>query len=142
MSRNHFTTNDIAQICSVTRQTVINWIKGGKLKAVLTPGGHRRVSRGELVRFLRGKDLDPVVIAEFEEQRRKEVPYCWEYFGVGFTKRFSSHQCDSCAVKEVRALRCYLLKSLLNAGKESCNMSCQDCPYLRRYSQALQEGGL
>ena len=47
-----FTTFEISQICGVNPTTVQNWVKGKKLKAFTTPGGHRRVRREDLVSFL------------------------------------------------------------------------------------------
>ena len=48
-----FTTTEAAQICGVAHTTVIRWIGEGKLKAHETPGGHRRIERGDLVDFLK-----------------------------------------------------------------------------------------
>jgi len=51
--RSFFTTLDIGEICEVNPTTVQNWVKEKKLKAYLTPGGHRRVLREDLVSFMR-----------------------------------------------------------------------------------------
>lgn len=48
-----FTTTEAAQICGVAHTTVIRWIGEGKLKAHETPGGHRRIERGDLIDFLK-----------------------------------------------------------------------------------------
>ena len=54
MSRKSFlTTFEISQICEVNPTTVQNWVKGKKLKAYVTPGGHRRVRREDLISFMR-----------------------------------------------------------------------------------------
>lgn len=47
-----FTTHQIARICDVYPTTVISWIKRNKIKAFTTPGGHRRVLKEDLLRFL------------------------------------------------------------------------------------------
>ena len=47
-----FTTFDISKICDVYPTTVANWIDEGKIKAFVTPGGHRRVNVNELREFL------------------------------------------------------------------------------------------
>lgn len=47
----YFTTYQVAQMLGVTLPTVVNWTKSGKLTCHRTPGGHRRISRMELVRF-------------------------------------------------------------------------------------------
>jgi excisionase family DNA binding protein len=48
----YYTTFKISQMCGVNPTTVQNWIKEKKLRAFQTPGGHRRVSRNDLVAFL------------------------------------------------------------------------------------------
>ncbi len=59
--RSFFTTFKIAEICEVNPTTVQNWIKEKKLKAYVTPGGHRRVRREDLVAFMNefGMPLPP-----------------------------------------------------------------------------------
>lgn len=47
----YFTTYQVAQMMGVTLPTVVNWTKAGKLNAHRTPGGHRRISREDLVQF-------------------------------------------------------------------------------------------
>jgi len=51
--RSFFTTFEISQICGVNPTTVQNWVKGKKLRAFQTPGGHRRVSREDLIAFMK-----------------------------------------------------------------------------------------
>src|SRR5437867_917715 len=51
--RSFFTTFEIGEICEVNPTTVQNWVREKKLKAYLTPGGHRRVRREDLVSFMR-----------------------------------------------------------------------------------------
>jgi excisionase family DNA binding protein len=48
-----FTTFEISQICGVNPTTVQNWVKGKKLRAFQTPGGHRRVRPEDLISFLK-----------------------------------------------------------------------------------------
>jgi excisionase family DNA binding protein len=51
--QSYFTTFQISQICGVNPTTVQNWVKENKLRAFQTPGGHRRVHRGDLLAFLK-----------------------------------------------------------------------------------------
>jgi two-component system, OmpR family, response regulator VicR len=46
------TTGEIARYCAVSHLTVTNWIRAGKLFASRTPGGHNRIRREDLLRFL------------------------------------------------------------------------------------------
>jgi excisionase family DNA binding protein len=139
MGRSYFTTNDIAQMCNVTRQTVINWIKTGKLKANLTPGGHRRVLHEELVSFFKENQMEVSVIQDYEERHGWRIPFCWEYFAVGFASRSSRHQCDCCLVKEARAQRCYALAPLMRKEGETCHTDCEGCGFYKRYGELLRD---
>jgi excisionase family DNA binding protein len=54
MARKSFlTTFEISQLCEVNPTTVQNWVKEKKLKAHVTPGGHRRIRREDLVSFMK-----------------------------------------------------------------------------------------
>jgi excisionase family DNA binding protein len=63
--RSYLTTFEISQICEVNPTTVQNWVKGKKLKAHVTPGGHRRVRREDLIRFM--KEFGMPIPAELDE---------------------------------------------------------------------------
>ena len=39
------TTGQAARLCSVTPDTVLKWIKKGRLRGVRTAGGHYRIER-------------------------------------------------------------------------------------------------
>jgi len=47
-----YTTFEAARLLGVSLPTVVNWIKGRRLKAHRTPGGHRRISREDLAAFM------------------------------------------------------------------------------------------
>lgn len=48
-------TRDAAQILGVSYSTLKQWIYHGKLRSVRTPGGHHRIPRNELDRYLHRK---------------------------------------------------------------------------------------
>lgn len=50
----HFSLADMESIIGITRRTLLQWIKDGKLKAVKI-GGRWRVSEKELQRILKGR---------------------------------------------------------------------------------------
>lgn len=52
VKRTFFTTFEIGEICEVNPTTVQNWVKEKKLKAYVTPGGHRRVRKEDLKAFM------------------------------------------------------------------------------------------
>ena len=54
MTERTYTTHDIARFCDVYPSTVGNWITSEKLKcSYSTPGGHHRVTREDLLVFLK-----------------------------------------------------------------------------------------
>jgi excisionase family DNA binding protein len=44
---------DVAGYFGVSTGSVRNWIRDGKLKAILTPGGHRRIRKNDFEEFLK-----------------------------------------------------------------------------------------
>lgn len=48
-----FTTFETAKLCHVSPLSIINWVNAGRLSAFRTPGGHRRIRREDLIRFMR-----------------------------------------------------------------------------------------
>ncbi len=48
-----FTTFEAAKLCHVSPLSIINWVNADRLPAFRTPGGHRRIRREDLVRFMR-----------------------------------------------------------------------------------------
>ena len=52
-----FTTGDVANMLHVHQTTIIDWIDKGILKSYKTPGGHRRVAKEELLRFMTAHNM-------------------------------------------------------------------------------------
>ena len=52
-----YSTFDIARMLEMVPGTVANWVDNGRLKAFTTPGGHRRISRTDLLAFLRKNSM-------------------------------------------------------------------------------------
>ncbi len=48
-----FSTSEVAKYCHVTADTIRKWAEAGRIVVFKTPGGHRRIRREELIRFLR-----------------------------------------------------------------------------------------
>ncbi len=51
------TVTEAAKLCKVTRATIWRWIKSGALKAGVTAGGHYRIFREDLHRFITSKGM-------------------------------------------------------------------------------------
>lgn len=122
------TTGQAASLCSVTRNTVFKWIQSGHLAARRTAGGHHRIDRRDLERFIAvsGK----ILAQERKEAEKPHYTYCWEYNGNGRTQE----ACLKCAVYQLRALRCYEVAKLApdaHHPKIYCSQHCDDCSYYK-----------
>jgi excisionase family DNA binding protein len=66
-----YTTFEAARLCHVSPLSIINWVNAGRLNAFRTPGGHRRIRREDLARFMRDNGLPlPDELREGSGRRR------------------------------------------------------------------------
>lgn len=56
-SKQSFSTSEVAKYCHVTADTIRKWAEAGRIHVFKTPGGHRRIRRDDLVRFLRENSI-------------------------------------------------------------------------------------
>lgn len=52
LTKELFTTFDVAGLCHVNITSIKNWIEKGQIRAFRTPGGHWRIERAHLIAFL------------------------------------------------------------------------------------------
>ena len=57
MSKSVYTTFETAKLCHVSPLSIINWVNAGRLPAFRTPGGHRRIRRDDLIRFMKDNGI-------------------------------------------------------------------------------------
>lgn len=123
------TTGQAGKICSVTPDTILKWIRSGRLPAHRTAGGHHRIDRRDLQRVLVPTEQpagDPP-----QARHRRQFRYCWEYNGKGKLLE----DCQECVVYQMRAQRCYDVVKLapeIGHTKAFCKGSCLECDYYRR----------
>ncbi len=125
----YLTTSQAAKICNVTRFTILNWIKSGKLLAVSTLGGHQRIPK-ETVLFLLKKKNSPVEEELPSSNINPPTVRCWE------SKEITSsgqHACSKCLVFKEKIGRCFLVVKRFGTEKVQCNFDCADCKYLAKY---------
>jgi excisionase family DNA binding protein len=120
--RESLSTGKVARLLSVTPDTVLKWIKSGRLPAQRTAGGHYRVARAEVDRLVGGS---------LPKHDSDGFLYCWEYYAEGGV---TGQGCLRCLVYRARARRCYEMSMLPpEAGYEGayCATSCEECEYYR-----------
>lgn len=54
-------TGELAQICHVTKHTIISAIDKGELRASQTPGGHNRIRREDALQFMKRFNFEPAL---------------------------------------------------------------------------------
>jgi excisionase family DNA binding protein len=136
------TTGQAAKLCAVTPDTVLKWIKKGRLEATRTAGGHYRVALPDLEPFMAGfgqknsavmvsENVSAIPSQDGTKEDGEEVP-CWEFLSEDGEVR---EACRQCVVYRVRATRCFLMAGLetdVGHAHQFCEGSCEDCVYYRR----------
>ncbi len=56
-TKQSFSTSEVAKYCHVTADTIRKWAEAGRITVFKTPGGHRRIRREDLMRFLRENSI-------------------------------------------------------------------------------------
>ncbi len=118
-------TGEVATLCSVTPDTVLKWIKAGKIPANRTAGGHHRIPRTALRALLDDHKPAPRLARNGGE----ELQYCWEFNSIAGR---IPDGCKECIVYRSGALRCYEMSRLApEAGHVGlfCDESCDECEY-------------
>lgn len=126
MAKEYLTTTQAAKICRVTRFTIANWVKKGKLKSSKTAGGHRRISKEDLLKFIKENKIVEIV----EEDGNYPVLPCWKF---EVFKDSSKHDCRNCLVFKEKARKCFLLVGEFGSEKVRCRDNCSKCQYLSKF---------
>lgn len=129
MTSTLLTTGQAARLCAVKPDTVLKWIKKGRLRAVRTAGGHFRVEQADVALLV---SQDHGHDREWEDRSAlcSRPMRCWEYMNHS-----PGHECHDCVVRQVRAAWCWRVANLIRGAghaKRFCTGVCQECPYYRR----------
>ncbi|MCP4582207.1 MAG: excisionase family DNA-binding protein [candidate division Zixibacteria bacterium] len=119
-------TGQAAELCSVTADTVLKWIKSGRISANRTPGGHYRIRRETLISIIDDGNLPDQI-----ENTIRPFQFCWEFYKKNGG---SMEKCQECTVYRSRAMRCYEMIQLpaeSGHARMFCKGSCDDCEYFR-----------
>ncbi len=66
-----FTVSQASKYCKVAPKTIINWIEAGHINAYRTVGGHRRIKKEDLDRFLEEHQMP--AFEESSEDAKKKI---------------------------------------------------------------------
>ena len=127
-------TGEAARLCSVNPDTVLKWIKKGRLAATRTAGGHYRIEERDLAALI-PRQASADVSGSGQLSSNIKPLRCWEYLGRAGAIR---DECRNCVVYQIRAAWCFRVATNLGCEigqkKTSCATACEDCSYYRRAS--------
>lgn len=127
LTKDVFTTGEVAKICNVSLRTVIKWFDKGIISGYIIPGTKdRRIPRNDLMEFMKSHNIP----FSFLEQITKGelLEYCWDFFARTQPERENSN-CEKCLVYNSHTLQCYVLVSRLKQRGTSCAQVCDECDY-------------
>jgi excisionase family DNA binding protein len=114
-------TGKAAKQWAVSRDTILKWIKSGKLSAEKTVGGHHRIRMDAF-------DTYPTHRSPGEEPASE---YCWNFYAKNGA---ISSGCRGCVAFKAKARNCYLLAKYKKKDEFTgvfCKQSCDSCGYYR-----------
>jgi excisionase family DNA binding protein len=136
--KDYLTTTELAKLCGVSRFTIINWINEGRIRAVKTFGGHRRIRAIDAISLLEHFCL---------EARQKgdmtvgpgSLGRCWEYRQQ--TAGASEYgDCGDCLLYGRELDGCFALVRRFGKDVIRCKGDCLDCGYFDGLSRSGREG--
>ncbi len=123
--KSYFTTTQAARRLSVSPDTVLKWVKAGKLASYRTPGGHYRIPSQAVTALLPQSNSD--TLTDLVTTAEPDFVYCWvahaDDTGI-------SEVCRDCPSYTSGARRCYELRADPDAFTRlglDCPMDCSDC---------------
>ena len=128
----YLTTTEASKFLNVTRFTVINWIKSGKLQSASTFGGHSRIPKGVLQAALKQiKTTNRLSPPPAKLQEIKPFVHCWESKEI--IDLHCKHHCNKCLVFKKKIDLCFLAVREWGSLKVECKHDCMNCAYLANH---------
>lgn len=129
MAKTYYTTSEAAKVLAVSPDTVLKWVRAGKISSYRTPGGHARIPIEAVKALLPNGNKNPGVTSPIYPEAN--FRYCWD-FNAG--REGISKECLECIVYKSRARRCYEMKDIPEQFGHLhlfCQGGCDDCEYYR-----------
>jgi len=127
------TTSQAAELLSVSPDTVLKWVKAGKIESTRTLGGHFRIPRSAL--NLSDTEISGGRFIQANATALTAYQYCWEYLARGGEIK---PDCRECITYRSRTRRCYELRDLpegLGCLRVYCKSTCNQCDYYRMVNE-------
>ena len=126
-------TTEASKYCHVSRLTVINWAKKGLIPTRKTPGGHRRISKNDMLSFMKDHGIDH----SDSDLSSPDINFkwCWDYHK---DEKWKNHKCRGCLVHLTHAKKCYALRDKVGHKRIFCKFNCENCQYHKEYQTYSQ----
>jgi excisionase family DNA binding protein len=126
--KSYYTTSEAASLLSVSADTVLKWVRAGKIRSYRTPGGHARIPAEAIAALLpAGAPAATTAVEEKPEVFR----FCWDYYGGPDGMR---EDCRSCVAFKSQARRCYEMRAIpeeFGHLRLFCQTRCEDCTFYK-----------
>jgi excisionase family DNA binding protein len=119
----YMTTTELARLCGVSRFTIINWIKKGRIKAAQTVGKHYRIPVSEAMSFLR------IFHNREKDLSSNSSGHCWEYP----QKTNCEKECRNCLIYRREVDYCFEVVRQFGKGVIRCKGDCLNCDYFEDF---------
>ncbi len=126
--KSYYTTSQVAKLLSVSADTVLKWVKAGKIASHRTPGGHNRIPV-EAVNALLPAAEQATAATVASSDVDPAYTYCWSYYGGPDGVRT---ECRNCVAYKSQARRCYEMRDIpeeFGHLRLFCQSRCEDCEF-------------
>lgn len=131
LTRLVLTTGQAARCCFVSPDTIVNWIKAGRLTARRTVGGQYRIMLEDLHAFMQAEGMSPQEDPDASDQR----PMCWQFHTQADAGKPGPSPCADCMAKHLGVRDCFKLMGLRpQSGRAHGN--CEECAYFQRWAKS------
>ncbi len=134
MIKQFLTTTEAAKMLFVVPDTVLKWVKAGKIKSYRTPGGHSRIPIDSVTALLAEQNNN---IVRPEQKSEKSYQYCWQHPA---SVKKNQNDCSECLNYICRVKRCYQLRNSLDGIgciRIGCDVLCEQCDYFKLVSRQV-----
>lgn len=125
----YMTTTELAKLCGVSRFTIINWTKQGRIKAAQTVGRHYRIHISEAMSFLKTFHNGNKSITS------DSSGHCWEYL----KKTNCDKECRNCLIYRREVDYCFEVVRQFGKGVICCKGDCLNCGYFEDFFSFYRE---
>ncbi|MCK5124714.1 MAG: excisionase family DNA-binding protein [candidate division Zixibacteria bacterium] len=130
MAKDYLTTSQAAKKLSVSPDTVLKWVKAGKVRSHRTLGGHFRIPISIINKMI-DEASGTAASEETPATANPTFQYCWEHQSK---PGLLNEKCKECVVYRSRARRCYELRDLpeeFGSLMLYCTDTCEKCDYYK-----------